>query len=128
MSKPTASQSAAQSVQAPVNGLAALLTGSVQTFNLSTWCGLVADPVVAHGRYITITAEADDLYFIFSATTGPTITPATTALDSATPSAVIPAFLAAGTSKDVLIDPALPFLGVRAKTASGAGYCRVFRS
>lgn len=128
MSKPTASRSAADSVQAPVAPLGALLTAVVQTFDLKAWCGITTDPVVQHGRYITITAETDDVYYIFGAATAPTITPGAVSLDSAAPAAGACMFIAAGTSRDHIIDPAYPFLGVRAKVASGVGYCRVARS
>ncbi len=131
MAKPVATPSAAQSVQAPDLPLAALLTGSVQTFDLRAWVGALPAAGAAWspcGRYVTITAEGDDVYYIFAAATNPTITVAAVGLDANAPTAAIPNFIAAGTSKDVLVDPALPYLGVRAKVASGAGYARVVRS
>jgi hypothetical protein len=131
MAKPVATPSAADSVQAPESPLAALLTAVVQTFDLRAWVGALPVTGVAwspSGRYVTITAEGDDLYYIFSATTNPTITTAAVGLDANAPTAATPNFLAAGQSKDVLVDPAFPYMGARAKTASGSGYCRVVRS
>lgn len=128
MSKPTASQSAALTVQAPDLPLCAATTTTAETFDLRAWCGLLSDPVTACGRYIDVTAEGDGHYVLFSAATGATVTPATESKDAAVPasSAEVPTYIADGTTRSWMVDPAKPFLNVRAKT--GTGFVRVARS
>lgn len=128
MSKPTASRSGADTVQAPDLPLCAATTTVAESFDLRAWCGLLADPVVKHGRYIDVTAEGDGHYVLFSATTGATITPATENKDAALPasSAEIPSFIPEGETRSWMLDPEKPFLNVRAKV--GTGFVRVARS
>ncbi len=128
MSKPTVSESAANSVQAPDLPLCAATTTTAETIDLRAWCGLLDNPVVSHGRYIDVTAEGDGHYVLFSAATGATIAPSTESKDANVPaaSAEVPTYIPDGATRSWVVDPAKPFLNVRAKT--GTGFLRVARS
>ena len=114
--KPVASEGAANSVQGPQGGLCQATSGTAVSFDLTSWAG----------RYVKLTCETTDCFYLCAATTGATIDETATASSAASADATIPQLLAAGQSTDFLVDLAYPFL--RVKTGGTAGKARVTRS
>lgn len=107
MSVPQASRGAAESVQGP-RGLKVLaLTTSAGELNLTVWAN----------RYVHLKLEGCEAYYSMQAATGATID------ETATSGATTVDFGGAGSVDPFLVDPAYPFLRIKAK--SGTGYARV---
>lgn len=135
MSKPTVSEAASLNVQAPVGNLAADTSSTPAAIDLNAWCSdqTYGSTNSGRGRYISITAETTDLYFLFSsaaAASSSTIDASTrvstAVIQSSASMLKIPELLPAGTTKHYVIDPAYPYLHF--VTASASGVVRVCRS
>jgi hypothetical protein len=117
MGKPQASQAAANSVHAPQGGLIGATSATAITFDLRAWAG----------RFVTLTVELQDHYYLTASATGATLTPTPAdALSAASPSAVVPDFIEAKKRHRFLVDANYPYLRVAA--AASTGRARVFRS
>ena len=117
---PTATEGAAQSVQASQGGLYQASSTAAAEFDLRKWVG----------RYVKIRSIGQEHYFLFAEDTGATIdetaTAATAEIPPSATMATIPDMLSAGETVHQLVHPKFPFL--RYKSVTGTGGVRVFPS